>query len=71
MKSALRLLRLVRTLSARGAQSSQSQMVLILEREGLTRCQLGMARCIEVLVAPQDLPVLHHSQPVKTSVPGI
>jgi Mn-dependent DtxR family transcriptional regulator len=34
------------------------QMVLALERAGLIRRQPGMARSIEVLVAPESLPVL-------------
>jgi DNA-binding MarR family transcriptional regulator len=34
------------------------QMVLTLERAGLIRRQPGIARSIEVLVAPEDLPVL-------------
>ena len=34
------------------------QMVLTLERAGLIRRQPGMARSIEVLVAPEYLPVL-------------
>jgi DNA-binding MarR family transcriptional regulator len=34
------------------------QMVLTLERTGLIRRQPGMARSIEVLVAPECLPVL-------------
>jgi SOS-response transcriptional repressor LexA len=50
---------------------SVHQMVLTLERAGLIRRQPGVARSIELLVAPQDLPVLHHPQPVKSSVPRI
>jgi DNA-binding MarR family transcriptional regulator len=34
------------------------QMVLTLERAGLIRRQPGVARSIEVLVAPESLPVL-------------
>jgi Mn-dependent DtxR family transcriptional regulator len=34
------------------------QMVLILERAGLIRRQPGLARSIEVLMAPEYLPVL-------------
>ena len=45
------------------------QMVLTLEREGLIRRQPGLARSIEVLVAPECLPVLSPPQPVKISVP--
>jgi SOS-response transcriptional repressor LexA len=50
---------------------SVHQMVLTLERAGLIRRQPGVARSIEVLVAPDDLPVLRHPQPVKSSVPRI
>ena len=46
---------------------SVHQMVLTLERRGLIRRQPGMARSIEVLVAPEHRPVLRHSQPVKSS----
>jgi Mn-dependent DtxR family transcriptional regulator len=48
---------------------SVHQMVLTLERAGLIRRQPGLARSIEVLVQPERLPVLHPSQPVKSSVP--
>ena len=49
---------------------SVHQMILTLEREGFIRRQPGLPRSIEVLVAPQDLPVLlAHIQPVKTSAP--
>jgi DNA-binding MarR family transcriptional regulator len=37
---------------------SVHQMVLSLERAGLIRRQPGVARTIEVLVPPQDLPIL-------------
>jgi DNA-binding MarR family transcriptional regulator len=37
---------------------SVHQMVLTLERAGLIRRQPGVARGIELLVAPEDLPVL-------------
>ena len=49
---------------------SVHQMVLTLERAGLIRRQPGQARSIEVLLDPEDLPVLRraHVQPVKTSV---
>src|SRR3954466_1006274 len=33
------------------------------------RRQPGVARSIEVLLAPEDLPVLRHPEPVKSSVP--
>lgn len=46
------------------------QMILTLERAGLIRRQPGASRSIEVLVPPENLPVLEMpSQPVKTSVP--
>ena len=48
---------------------SVHQMVLTLERLGFIRCQPGLARSIDVLVAPEDLPALRHPQPVKSSVP--
>jgi DNA-binding MarR family transcriptional regulator len=49
---------------------SVHQMILTLERAGLIRRQPGVPRSIEVLVPPEDLPVLiAHHQPVKTSVP--
>src|ERR1700747_3669821 len=38
---------------------SVHQMVLTLERTGLIRRTAGVARSIELLVAPEDLPVLH------------
>jgi DNA-binding MarR family transcriptional regulator len=48
---------------------SVHQMILALERAGLIRRQPGVPRSIEVLVPPEDLPVLlAHEQPVKTSV---
>lgn len=37
---------------------SVHQMVLTLERVGLIRRQSGVARSIELLVAPEDLPIL-------------
>ena len=37
---------------------SVHQMVLTLERAGLIRRKPGVARSIEVLVPPQDLPIL-------------
>jgi DNA-binding MarR family transcriptional regulator len=37
---------------------SVHQMVLTLERAGLIRRQPGIPRSIELLVAPQDLPIL-------------
>src|SRR5215210_100326 len=48
---------------------SVHQMVLTLERLGLIRRQPGLARSIEVLLAPEDLPVLRHPEPVKSTVP--
>jgi DNA-binding MarR family transcriptional regulator len=48
---------------------SVHQMVLTLERAGLIRRRPGAPRCIEVLVLPEDLPVLiDQTQPVRTSV---
>ena len=37
---------------------SVHQMILTLEREGLIRRQPGRARSIEILIAPESLPVL-------------
>ena len=37
---------------------SVHQMVLGLERDGLIRRQPGVARSIDILVPPQDLPIL-------------
>src|SRR3954462_4925391 len=48
---------------------SVHQMVLTLERLGLIRRQPGVARSSKVLLAPKDLPVLRHPEPVKSSVP--
>src|SRR3546814_18131427 len=47
---------------------SVHQMVLTLERTGLIRRQPGQARSIQVLVAPQHLPVLRPTQQVKSPV---
>lgn len=48
---------------------SVHQMVLALERAGFIRRQPGVPRSIEVLVPPEQLPVLETpAQPVKTSV---
>jgi DNA-binding MarR family transcriptional regulator len=48
---------------------SVHQMILTLERAALIRRQPGVPRSIEVLVPPEDLPVLETNiQPVKTSV---
>jgi DNA-binding MarR family transcriptional regulator len=46
------------------------QMLLTLERSGLIRRQPGLARSIEVLVAPECLPLLRPPQPVKSSMQG-
>jgi DNA-binding MarR family transcriptional regulator len=46
---------------------SVHQMVLTLERRGLIRRQPGIARSIEVLVPSEYLPLLRHSQPIKSS----
>jgi DNA-binding MarR family transcriptional regulator len=37
---------------------SVHQMILGLERDGLIRRQIGVARSIDVLVPPHDLPIL-------------
>jgi DNA-binding MarR family transcriptional regulator len=50
---------------------SVHQMILTLERAGLIRRQPRVARSIEVLVAPECLPLLRHPQPVKSSGPRI
>lgn len=45
---------------------SVHQMILTLEREGFISRQPGVPRSIEVLVPPEELPVLQaHSQTVK------
>jgi DNA-binding MarR family transcriptional regulator len=46
---------------------SVHQMILTLERARLIRRQPGVARSIQLLVAPQALPILQN-QTVKTSV---
>jgi DNA-binding MarR family transcriptional regulator len=46
---------------------SVHQMILTLERRRLIRRQPGAARSIEVLIAPENLPILLR-QPVTTSV---
>jgi DNA-binding MarR family transcriptional regulator len=48
---------------------SVHQMILTLERGGFIRRQPGVPRSIELLIPPEDLPVLDASiQPVKSSV---
>jgi DNA-binding MarR family transcriptional regulator len=47
---------------------SVHQMVLTLERAGFIRRQPGVARSIQVLLDPTDLPPLQPSQTVKSSV---
>jgi DNA-binding MarR family transcriptional regulator len=48
---------------------SVHQMILTLERAGFIRRQPGVPRSIELLMPPEDLPVLEASiQPVKSSV---
>jgi DNA-binding MarR family transcriptional regulator len=48
---------------------SVHQMILTLERSGFIRRQPGVPRSIEVLVPPEQLPVLQAQiQPVKISV---
>src|SRR5947199_6169896 len=48
---------------------SVHQMVLTLERVGLIRRQPGLPRSVELLVAPEDLPIFNITQiqPAKTS----
>src|SRR3981081_488377 len=48
---------------------SVHQMIVTLERHGLIRRQPGVARSIQILVAPEDLPILDwlkkdHSSPL-------
>src|SRR5829696_9129636 len=50
---------------------SVHQMVLTLERVGLIRRQLALARSIEVLVSPERLSILRQPQLDKSSVPRI
>lgn len=47
---------------------SVHQMILTLERAKLIRRTAGLARSIELLVAPESLPVLRRAQPVKITV---
>lgn len=47
---------------------SVHQMILTLERAGFIRRQPGTARSIELLIPPEQLPVLRPVQPVKSSV---
>ena len=47
---------------------SVHQMILTLEREGFIRRRPGVARSIELLIPPEQLPVLRPPQPVKSSV---
>jgi len=54
---------------SRVSPPSVHQRVLTLERLGFIRRPPGLARSIEVFVAPEDLPALRHPQPVKSSVP--
>lgn len=48
---------------------SVHQMILTLERAELIKRQPGVARSIELLIPPEQLPVLHRPQPVKITVP--
>ena len=51
---------------------SVHQMILTLERAGLIRRRPGTPRRIEVLVPPEDLPVLQLlTKPLKNSAPGL
>lgn len=47
---------------------SVHQMILTLERQGFIQRRPGVARSIELLIPPEQLPVLRAAQPVKTSV---
>jgi len=47
---------------------SVHQMILTLERQGFIRRQPGVARSIELIIPPEQLPVLWPTQPVKSSV---
>jgi DNA-binding MarR family transcriptional regulator len=47
---------------------SVHQMILTLEHAGFIRRRPGVARSIEVLIAPEHLPVLRPAHPVKTTV---
>lgn len=47
---------------------SVHQMILTLERAGLILRRPGKARSIELLIPPEQLPVLRPGQPVKSSV---
>ena len=46
------------------------QMIKTLDQLGLIDRQPGVARSIQLLVAPHDLPVLGTDQPVKTTATG-
>jgi DNA-binding MarR family transcriptional regulator len=48
---------------------SVHQMVLTLQRKGLVRRLPASARSIEILIPPEDLPVLRSPETVKTSDP--
>ena len=59
-------------MSATRFTDTQGQYLAFIDaytRLGLIRRQPGVARSIEVLLAPEDLPVLRHPEPVKSSVP--
>jgi len=47
---------------------SVHQMILSLERADLIKRRPGVARSIEVLIPPEQLPVLRKPQPVKITV---
>jgi hypothetical protein len=49
---------------------SVHQMVLTLERHGLVTREPGLARSIDRLIAPEDLPIFRdrNNRPVKSSV---
>ena len=46
------------------------QMIKTLDQLGLIDRQPGVARSIQLLVAPQDLPILGAGQPVKINATG-
>lgn len=48
---------------------SVHQMILTLERAKLIQRRPGVARSIELLIPPEQLPVLHRPQPVNITVP--
>jgi DNA-binding MarR family transcriptional regulator len=49
---------------------SVHQMIKTLNQMGLIKKQPGVARSIQLLVPPQELPILYLDQPVRTTAPG-